>query len=201
MTRAAGYPSDSALKRGEVGAQESSARGEATVRAFGGKIAIRRARRTDGEAVAAMAAALSAHEGKPHGPFTAARFRREGFGRNAAFTTLVARAGRIVGYALFYAGYDVDTASRGVHLVDRFVTASARRSGVGRALVTAVARECIETGGAWIAWFVQRDNREARAFYRALGARPDDDIPLEMRAANFVPPPDRSTKNASPRRR
>ena len=108
--------------------------------------------------------------------------------------------GKIVGYALFYAGYDVDTASRGVHLADLFVAESARRRGVGRALVAAVARECRRTGGAWIAWFVQRDNREARAFYRALGARQDDDIPLEMRAAELIPKPIRSPKRSSSRR-
>ena len=163
------------------------------------KVAVRRAKRSDGEAVAAMAAALAAHEGKPKGPFTAARFRREGFGRKAAFRTLVATAGgEVVGYVLFYPGYDVDTASQGVHLADLFVVKSARRKGVGRALMAAAARECRKARGAWVAWFVQRDNREAHAFYHALGARHDADLPMWIHAASRVPRPNRVSTGASP---
>ena len=111
-------------------------------------------------------------------------FRREGFGRKAAFRTLVAEIdGEPVGYALFYFGYDVDTASRGAHLADLFVAKSRRRAGIGRALVAAVREECRRAGGSWVAWFVQRDNLEALAFYRVLGAERDDDVPMELRLA------------------
>jgi ribosomal protein S18 acetylase RimI-like enzyme len=65
-----------------------------------------------------------------------------------------------------------------VHLADLYVVKSARRKGVGRALMAAVARECRKAGGTWVAWYVQRDNREARGFYRAIGAKQDADIPL-----------------------
>lgn len=134
-----------------------------------------------------MSAALAAHEGKRRGPFLASRFRREGFGAKAAFRTFVAELdGADVGYALFYPGYDVDTASRGAHLADLFVAKPARRRGVGRALMAAVARECRKAGGAWVAWFAQRDNREARAFYRALGAAQDPDLPLEISATDLI---------------
>ena len=47
------------------------------------KIDIRAIRPNDADAVVAMAAALSAHEGKAPPPFDVAAFRRHGFGARA----------------------------------------------------------------------------------------------------------------------
>ena len=123
-----------------------------------------------------LAAALIAHEGKEPPAFSADDFRRDGFGPKAAFSTLVAEEkGALVGYALFYPGYDVETAARGVHLADLFVLESSRRRGVGRALLAAVARASREAEGRWISWAVVKNNREGREFYRAIGAEEDAD--------------------------
>ena len=137
---------------------------------------IREAKPEDAEQVAKLAAALNAYEGRRPLAFSADDFRREGFGPRAAFSTLVAEErGALIGYALFYPGYDVETAARGVHLVDLFVLESSRRGGVGRALLAAVARVCREAGGGWISWAVVKDNREGLEFYRAIGAEEDSD--------------------------
>lgn len=66
--------------------------------------------------------------------FDAAAYRRDGFGPNAAFAGLVAELdGALAGYLLYHFGYDVDRASRIMHVVDLWVApkaaaaASARR--------------------------------------------------------------------------
>jgi GNAT superfamily N-acetyltransferase len=140
---------------------------------------IRRSTPEDGEGIARLAAALNAHEGKPPLNFTAEDFRRDGFGRDAAFNTLIAeRDGEIIGYALFYPGYDVESASRGLHLADLYVIEPARHQGIGRALLAAVVRQCLEAGGKWIAWLVERGNTEGQRFYEAIGAAPDTGKPF-----------------------
>jgi GNAT superfamily N-acetyltransferase len=122
-------------------------------------VSVRPAKPEDAEVVVKMAAALSAQEGKPPSRFTADHFRREGFGSGAVFTTLVAEVDNtIVGYALFYPGYDVESASRGLHLADLYVVETARRQGVGRALLAAVVRECRNARGQWVSWFVEETN-------------------------------------------
>ena len=55
------------------------------------------------KADAAMAAALNADDGYGPGAFDADAFRRDGFGRDPAFSALVAKVeGAIVGYAMTY---------------------------------------------------------------------------------------------------
>jgi GNAT superfamily N-acetyltransferase len=141
-------------------------------------LVIRPALREDGEAVAAMASALLVDEGKPPTRFSAADFRRDGFGPHAAFSTVVAELDHaIVGYALFYPGYDTESVSRGLFLADLFVARSARRQGIGRALVAAVARACLDHGGEWLFWLVLPANHGALAFYQRLGAVDHGSLP------------------------
>ena len=100
-------------------------------------------------------------------------FRRDGFGPDAAFRAMVAELdgepdGELAGYALYYGGFDSDRAARGVYLADLFVIADLRRRGIGRALITAVARQCRNEGGRWMFWSVLKRNRGARRFYRTI---------------------------------
>ncbi len=134
-------------------------------------VSVRDAVASDGERVAAMVAKLAASEGKPEGAFSAAHFRRDGFGPDARFGCLVAeRNGTVVGYASYYPAYDMATPSHGLHLLDLFVEPDARRSGVGTALMRAVAERCRRQGGRWISLHVLPRNASARAFYARLGA-------------------------------
>ena len=138
------------------------------------RIIVRSAYPDDAEAVATMASALSAHDGYGPGAFDAAAFRRDGFGRAAAFSVLVAGVGgAVVGYAMTYPGYGSISASRGLHLADLFVDPGARGRGVGRALVAAVARSCRDGGGDWVSWTVLAGNTRSRAFYERIGATVD----------------------------
>ncbi len=116
-----------------------------------------------------MARALSRIDGGQPSRFTAEKFRRDGFGADAAFGVLVAEEdGALVGYAVYYPGYDTDSATRGVYLADLYVREESRRRGVGRALLRGLAARAREDGAHWMFWSVLRRNRGARRFYRTL---------------------------------
>jgi GNAT superfamily N-acetyltransferase len=141
------------------------------------RVAVRPATRADSRVVAGMASALSRAEGGFPSRFTEETYARDGFGPNPAFRALIAELdGEVVGYAVYYPGYDTDTATRGVYLADLFVRESARRQGVGRALVTGVAEACRGLGGRWMFWSVLRHNKAARRFYKALAPELKDVI-------------------------
>jgi ribosomal protein S18 acetylase RimI-like enzyme len=144
-------------------------------------IRVRRAQPEDGEAVAAMARALSRSDGGRAGAFSAERFRADGFGPDRAFETLVAEVGKagaevekagaedtLAGYAVFYPGYDTDSATRGIYLADLYVREDFRRRGVGHALMRGLASYGRGQGARWMFWSVLKRNRGARRFYRSL---------------------------------
>lgn len=144
------------------------------MRASTAPFTLRAARPEDGAAVAEMCAALSRHEGGPAPALTAAAFRRDGFGPNPSFSCVIAeQAGRPAGYAMHLGDYDTDLMCHGTYLADLYVDTGARRCGIGRALMAAVARITRERGGRFVRWNVLRSNPSARAFYRTVGEERD----------------------------
>ena len=118
-----------------------------------------------------MANALNRHEALSPRAFTPAIVRRDAFGRRRALRLLVAEVGgRLVGYASFAVVYNTDVAARDLWMHDLFVQAPWRRAGIGRALLTAVAREAAGRGLASLEWGVRSSNTRALRFYRRLGA-------------------------------
>ena len=139
------------------------------------QLVIRAAAPRDGERVAAMAAALGREEGGPPSRFSADAFRRDGFGPAPAFACLIAeRDGTSLGYALHYPDYDTDRLVHGVYLADLYVEKAARRTGVGRALMAAVARSGRDRGARMMRWGVLAHNGPARLFYRDIGREQQD---------------------------
>jgi len=105
------------------------------------------------------------------------RVLRDGFGADAAFGILVARLdGDVVGYLLHHPAYDPDLGGRVTSVVDLCVAGSFRRRGVGRMLMAAALDRCRRAGGSALVWWVRSANREAVAFYRALGASGTPDL-------------------------
>ena len=76
--------------------------------------------------------------------------------------------GTAAGYAIYYWGYDTDSATRGVYLADLYVSEARRRAGVGTTLISETARFARADGARWIFWSVLKRNRGARRFYRQL---------------------------------
>ena len=132
-------------------------------------VKVRSARPADVDQIAAMARALSVSDGGRESRFSAVALLRDGFGENPAFETKVATINDVVaGYAVYYWGYDTDSATRGVYLADLFVDKYHRRRGIGTALITGIARCSREEGGRWMFWSVLRRNNGARRFYRRI---------------------------------
>src|SRR5690606_3117713 len=94
-------------------------------------IAVRPATENDAAAVVRLARGLSMTDGGRPSRLTEAAYRRDGFGEGPAFRVLVAEAdGLIIGYALYFPGYDTDRATRGVYLADLYVDEIYRRRGI-----------------------------------------------------------------------
>jgi GNAT superfamily N-acetyltransferase len=94
------------------------------------------------------------------------------FGEHPAAEALIAELGdRAAGYALFFPTFSTFLAIQGVWLEDLFVRPSCRRSGVGKALLAAVAALTRERGGERLEWAALDWNELALDFYEGLGAR------------------------------
>jgi len=83
--------------------------------------------------------------------------------------------GRVVGMAIWFLTFSTWTGRHGIYLEDLYVKPEARQSGVGRALVTALATLADAAGYRRIDWSVLTWNDTALRFYRSLGARPMDE--------------------------
>jgi GNAT superfamily N-acetyltransferase len=98
------------------------------------------------------------------------------FGERRYAETLIAEDdGRPVGFALFFHNYSTFLAQPGIYLEDLFVRPEHRGSGVGRALLEALARTAVERDCGRMEWAVLDWNESAIGFYERLGARPNSD--------------------------
>jgi len=82
--------------------------------------------------------------------------------------------GEVVGFALWFLSFSTWRGVYGLYLEDLFVRPAHRGSGLGRALVVTLARECVERGYARFEWSVLDWNAPAIGFYESLGATPVD---------------------------
>ncbi len=94
---------------------------------------------------------------------------RDGFGLQPKFRSLIAEwDGEAIGYALFYDFYSSWKGS-GIFLEDLFVREAFRGRGVGRALLSEVARIARQEGCYGMRWEVLGWNGPAIRFYTSLG--------------------------------
>ena len=81
----------------------------------------------------------------------------------------------VVGFALFFHNFSTFLGRRGLYLEDLFVLPAYRGRGVGRRLLSHLARIAIERRCGRMEWWVLDWNETAIRFYRSIGARPMDD--------------------------
>jgi GNAT superfamily N-acetyltransferase len=137
-----------------------------------GDIHVRSATVDDVELLHRSSVDLATYEDEPHAvTSTPQTLARDGFGEDPQFAALIAeRAGKPVGFALYTFNYSVWTAARGIFIEDIWVVPEARRGGVARALIVALARECRAKGYKRIDLNVL-DWNPARGFYEKIGFR------------------------------
>ncbi|MFJ8362328.1 GNAT family N-acetyltransferase [Streptomyces sp. NPDC093984] len=83
--------------------------------------------------------------------------------------------GEVVGFALWFLNFSTWRGVHGIYLEDLYVRPEARGAGHGKALLTELARICVERGYERLEWSVLNWNRPSIDFYEALGARPQDE--------------------------
>jgi GNAT superfamily N-acetyltransferase len=79
------------------------------------------------------------------------------------------------GFALFFHNFSTFEGKPGVYLEDLFVRPDARGSGLGKALLAALAAIAVERGCARLEWWVLDWNEPAIQFYTSLSAKPMDE--------------------------
>ncbi|KOU68926.1 GCN5 family acetyltransferase [Streptomyces sp. MMG1533] len=83
--------------------------------------------------------------------------------------------GEPVGFALWFLNFSTWRGVHGIYLEDLYVRPTSRGGGHGKALLTELARICVERGYERLEWSVLNWNTPSIAFYEALGARPQDE--------------------------
>jgi ribosomal protein S18 acetylase RimI-like enzyme len=148
---------------------------------------VRSATTADCAGLSALLSELAAQEGLPGAADL-------GAGLGVWFEAVVIeRAGALVGAAIYYPGFDLDTGTGGLHVEALVVHESWRNQGFGSALLAAVAAKARDRGGAWVAWYARAENPAARRFYARIGAREEAYLNLYLQDAAFEAMADRVT--------
>jgi GNAT superfamily N-acetyltransferase len=93
------------------------------------------------------------------------------FGSRPYAEAIVAEyAGEAVGFALFFSNYSTFLTQPGIYLEDLFVLPECRGKGIGKAILSHLARLAVERGCGRLEWSVLDWNEPAIAFYRRIGA-------------------------------
>ena len=103
-------------------------------------------------------------------------YRDSLFGESPAAEAIVAACpDGLVGYAIFFSTFSTFLGKAGIWLEDIFVRESHRNCGVGRQLLTAVAKIASERNAGRFEWCVLDWNQNAIDFYKRCGANVLDD--------------------------
>src|ERR1700739_4260638 len=107
---------------------------------------------------------------------TAADLREGRFGAQPVAECLLARVdGRAIGMAVFFRNFSTFLGKPGFYLEDLFVEPDCRGSGIGRALLQAVAAIAVKRGYQRVDWSVLDWNEPAIGFYKSFGAQAIDE--------------------------
>ena len=138
---------------------------------------VRRVLESDVDAVVALVHDLAAHERAPDEcHLTGEQLRQALFGPTPALYGHVAEQdGVVVGFALWFLNFSTWRGVHGIYLEDLYVRPEARGSGLGRALLVALAEECVRNGYARLEWVVLEWLAPTIEFYKSLGATPMDE--------------------------
>ena len=104
---------------------------------------------------------------------TESQITRALFGDDAVAWCFLAEVdGDTAAMALWFRNFSTWDGVAGIHLEDLFVRDRFRRNGIARALLAALARECVEKNYSRLSWSVLEWNTDAIALYDAVGGHP-----------------------------
>ncbi len=142
-------------------------------------VRLRDAAEADVPTLLALIRALAEYERlAEHAVATPELLRRHLFGPQPRARAVLAEAGEggeAAGFALYFFAFSTFTGRPSLYLEDLFVRPERRGSGVGRALLSELARRAVAADCARMDWAALRWNEPALGFYRALGAGTLDD--------------------------
>ena len=124
------------------------------------------------ELIYSLIVALAEYEQAPEQVVgTPELLRRWLFGDAPAAEALIAEVdGAPAGFALFHGTFSTWECQPGIWLEDLFVLPEQRRFGVGRALLSHVAKAAVDRGYTRLSWTALDWNEMALSFYRKIGA-------------------------------
>jgi len=140
-------------------------------------LVIRPARPGEAGLVLTFIRALAAYENLTHE--VAAReadIERDLFGAAPrVFCDIAEWNGEPVGFALWFYNYSTFRGRHGIYLEDLFVDPEHRGKGIGKALLHHLAGKCVAQELGHLQWWVLNWNAPSIAFYKSLGAVPQDE--------------------------
>ena len=138
---------------------------------------IRRARPDDVPAIVELVYSLAEYERARHEcHLTADQLHTALFGATpAVFCHVAEHEGEVVGCAIWFLSFSTWRGVHGIYLEDLFVRPETRGTGLGKALLTALAQECVTQGYERLEWSVLNWNTPAIDFYKSLCAHPQDE--------------------------
>jgi GNAT superfamily N-acetyltransferase len=133
---------------------------------------IRRARSDEAELVLSLVRELAEYEKLSHEvEATEADIAAALFGENPVlFCEIAEWAGEPAGFAVWFLNYSTFAGRPGIYLEDLFVRPAQRGKGIGKALLTHLAKQCIANGWSRLQWSVLDWNTPSIDFYKSLGA-------------------------------
>jgi GNAT superfamily N-acetyltransferase len=78
--------------------------------------------------------------------------------------------GEVAGFAVWFINFSTFSGRSGIYLEDLFVRPALRGKGIGKALLSHLAKQCVTNGWARLQWSVLDWNTPSIEFYKSLGA-------------------------------
>jgi GNAT superfamily N-acetyltransferase len=146
---------------------------------------IRVAVAADAEPLAAMLRDLNDEPGLHPERITPEGVTRDLIQDSRAIVLVALLAGEPSGFAVAHPFYDSGASRWGLVVSDLYVKPQARRRGLGRGLIGALAAEARRKGGSYLWWDADEGDELALSFHRALGAEEAPTIGFLLEGAAF----------------
>ena len=78
--------------------------------------------------------------------------------------------GEVAGFAVWFINFSTFSGRSGIYLEDLFVRPALRGKGIGKALLSHLAKACVANGWSRLQWSVLDWNEPSIEFYKSLGA-------------------------------